>query len=446
MNWNQLYGLRSYLKSSLWIVPFIAILLNLAATRILHSLDNQLGWTLTGYSLSGAQVVLQTIVTATLSFVVFTFGSLLVAIQIASAQMTPRIIATTLLRNDVVRYTVALLTFALLFALSAQNRMEKDVHQLVMFFAGLLGLFSFAAFFYLIDYASRLLRPISILTQVGNNGLAVIQAVYPKLSLGADIPDIEGGNLDPPERVVQHRRASEIVLAVNVRLLMAAAERSNGLIEIVPQVGDFVGKDEPLFNLYGGAHAIDEARLHSSIAFGSERTIEQDPTFAFRIVIDIALKALSPAINDPTTAVLAIDQLHRMLRMVGKRHLRTDNIREKTGTLRLILRTPNWEDFVHLAFSEIRSCGSHNLQIVRRLRAMLENLLQTLPAYRHAALHQQMSLLDREIAKNFTYPEELALARIADSQGLGGHSGKNVVATALTARGAALAKPGNLNP
>lgn len=70
MNWNQLYGLRSYLKSSLWIVPFIAILLNLAATRILHSLDDQLGWTLTGYSLSGAQAVLQTIVTATLSFVV----------------------------------------------------------------------------------------------------------------------------------------------------------------------------------------------------------------------------------------------------------------------------------------------------------------------------------------------------------------------------------------
>jgi uncharacterized membrane protein len=444
MNWKRLYGLRSYLKSSLWIVPFIAIPLNLVATKILHSLDNQLGWTIIGYSLSGAQVVLQTIVTATLSFVVFTFGSLLVAIQIASAQMTPRIIATTLLRNDVVRYTVGLLAFTLLFALSAQNRIEKEVHQLVMLFAGLLGLFSFAAFFYLIDYASRLLRPISILTHVGNNGLAVIQAVYPKLSLGVDIPDIEG-NLDQPQRVVQHRRASEIVLAVNLKLLMAAAQRSNGVIEIVPQVGDFVGKDEPLFNLYGGAHAIDEAALHSSIAFGSERTIEQDPTFAFRIVIDIALKALSPAINDPTTAVLAIDQLHRMLRMVGKRHLGTDNIREKTGTLRLILRTPNWEDFVHLAFSEIRSCGSNNLQIVRRLRAMLENLLQTLPAYRHAALHQQMSLLDREIAKNFIYPEELALAQIADSQGLGGHSGKNVVATAWAPGSAALTKQENLN-
>ena len=152
--------------------------------------------------------------------------------------------------------------------------------------------------------------------------------------------------------------------------------------------------------------------------------MEQDPTFAFRIVADIAIRALSPAINDPTTGVLAIDQLYRMLRKVGNHHLRTDEILDPTGQLRLIFRTPNWDDFLHLAFSEIRSCGGGNLQIVRRLRAMIQNLLQSLPPHRHAALHQQLSLLDREIERNFTYPEELALARIADSQGLGGHVGR----------------------
>ncbi len=90
----------------------------------------------------------------------------------------------------------------------------------------------------------------------------------------------------------------------------------------------------------------------------------------------------------------------------------------------MICRTPNWEDFVHLAFSEIRACGAQNLQIVRRLRAMIENLGQTLPLHRHAALQLELNLLDRDIAKNFPYAEEQALARIADSQGLGGHSGK----------------------
>lgn len=211
---------------------------------------------------------------------------------------------------------------------------------------------------------------------------------------------------------------------MNLLALMAAAERSNGVIEFVPQVGDFVAVDEPLFNLYGGAREIDDRILRAAVAFGSERTLEQDPTFAFRIVIDIGLRALSPAINDPTTAVLAIDQLHRMLRRVGTRNLRTDEIRDSAKQLRVVCRTPNWEDFVHLSFSEIRSCGAQNLQIVRRLRAMIENLVQTLPPHRHAPLQLELNLLNRDIAKNFAYAEEQALARIADSQGLGGHSGK----------------------
>jgi uncharacterized membrane protein len=424
MNWNRSYGLRGYLRSSLWVVPFVAIPLAVVVSRLLHGLDTWLGWRLLDFGAKGAQTLLEAFVTATLSFVVFTFGSLLVAIQVASAQMTPRIIATTLLRNDVVRYTVGLFIFTLMFSLSAQNKMEKDAHQLVMLLAVLLGILSFAAFFYLIDYASRLLRPISVLANVGDDGLAVIQTVYSDPTLG---PDIRAGkclNFDPPDRVIRHLGTSAIVLAANLKLLVAEAERSDGIIEFVPQVGDFVAVDEPLFNLHGGAQSLDENTLRATVALGSERTMDQDPTFAFRIVVDIALKALSPAINDPTTGVLAIDQLHRMLRMVGRRHLRTDEILNESGQLRVVFRTPNWEDFVHLAFSEIRACGSNNLQIVRRLRAMIENLVQTLPTHRHPALLQELGLLDREIERNFTYPEDLALAQIADAQGLGGHSGK----------------------
>jgi uncharacterized membrane protein len=163
--------------------------------------------------------------------------------------------------------------------------------------------------------------------------------------------------------------------------------------------------------------------LRAAIAFGPERTIEQDPTFAYRIVVDLALKALSPAINDPTTAVLAIDQLHRLLRAAGRRHLRTDEILDKSGNLRVVLRTPNWEDFVHLAFTEIRHCGADNIQIARRLRAVIENLMQTLPEHRHPALRQELASLDGSIQTHFSNANDLALARIPDSQGLGGHSG-----------------------
>lgn len=197
-----------------------------------------------------------------------------------------------------------------------------------------------AAFLYLIDYASRLLRPVTILSHVGRDGLRVIESVYPDLSIDLSLSrsecDRQGSGT--PNRIIQHLGASGIVLAVDLTALVTEAERSNGLIEFVPQVGGFVAQEESLFDLYGGAQAIDDNSLRSAVSFGSERTMEQDPTFAFRIVIDIALKALSPAINDPTTAVLAIDQLHRMLRLVGKRNLRTDEITDATGWLRLIFR------------------------------------------------------------------------------------------------------------
>ena len=187
------------------------------------------------------------------------------------------------------------------------------------------------------------------------------------------------------------------MLAVDLAGLVALARSADGVIEFVPHVGDFVAVGEPLFRLHGGAAAIDDRRLRASVALGSERTMEQDPTFAFRILVDIAIKALSAAINDPTTAVLAIDQLHRLLRLVGLRHLRDEELRDDAGTLRLVHRTPNWEDYVHLTCTEIRHYGGGSMQIARRLRSMLENLLQSLPPHRHAELHRQLELLDRTI-------------------------------------------------
>jgi len=423
MSWKHLYNFRSYLRSSLWIVPFIAILLELVANRVLYAVDGRIAWTFLNLGVSGAQGMLNALITATLTCMVFTFGSLLVALQVASGQLTPRIIATVLLRNNVVRYTTALFLFTFLFAVSALDKIDKTVPQLVIFVAACLGILCFAAFLFLIDYAARLLRPISIVAHLGEKGLAVVEEVYPDPSVGPNRVQSQRTKLGTPDRIVHHKGASEIILAVNVNRLVEAAEKSSGVIEFIPQIGDFIATDEPLFNLYGGAASLDEQMLRSTVALGPERTMEQDPTFAHRIIVDIALKALSPAINDPTTAVIAIDQLHRLLRKAGNRNLRTDETLGKSGQLLVILRTPNWEDFVHLTFTEIRSCGAQNIQIVRRLRAMIENLIQTLPKHRHAILQRELALLDQGIEKNFPLPEDVALARIADSQGLGGASG-----------------------
>jgi uncharacterized membrane protein len=98
--------------------------------------------------------------------------------------------------------------------------------------------------------------------------------------------------------------------------------------------------------------------------------------------VDIAAKALSPAINDPTTAVLALDQIHRLLRSVAKRRLDTGRVHDAAGTLRLVFRTPDWEDFIGLAVTEIRHYGRESIQVVRRMRAMLQNLIDSVPPQR----------------------------------------------------------------
>jgi len=422
MTWNRRYQVKSYLRSALWIIPFVAVPLEQVAWVLARTLDTRFAWKGLALGVTGAQAMFNAIITLALSFIVFTFGSLLVAIQVASGQYTPRIIATTLLRDNVIRCTAGLFVFTLLFAIKAADRMETTVHQIIAFVVGLLGLICIVAFLFLIDYAARMLRPVSLAGRLGKYGLEVMESVYPEQS--SEEQDIAGSRRIPGtvEGTILHRGKSAIVVAVNVETLVAEAEKAKGVIEFAPQVGDFVGSGEPLFLLHDGADAIDERKLRASVVLGDERTMEQDPLFGFRILVDIAIKALSKAINDPTTAVLAIDQLHRLLRNAGRRNLRTDQILDRAGKLRVVFWTPNWEDFVHLAFTEIRFYGAENMQIARRLRAMIVNLTDTLPAQRHSALRKELELLDRTIEKLYVLPEDLKLASIPDLQGLGGSS------------------------
>jgi len=213
-----------------------------------------------------------------------------------------------------------------------------------------------------------------------------------------------------------------MVLAVNDKTLVAMARNADGVIEFTPRVGDFVPTGEPLFRLYDGVTAIGDGMLFNQVAFGPERTIEQDSTFAFRVIVDIAIKALSKAINDPTTAVLAIHHLHRPLRLVGGRHLHGDELLDAEGNVRVVFSTPNWQDFVKPAFSEIRLYGAENFQVARRLRAMIEHLPATLPEARQPALRDELHLLDRTLERLHALPEDLTLARQPDLQGLGGAS------------------------
>jgi uncharacterized membrane protein len=420
MEWRTRYVLKSYLRSSMWLAPLAAYVVSLVLIRVLGWMDERLQWQWAWHiSVASVQNLLQMLVAAMLSFIVFTFSSLLVAVQIASAQLTPRIIATALLRDNTIRVIAALFVLSFVFDLGLLARTQTVVLYVPLTVAVGLSLTSIGAFLYLMDHAARLLRPITIVWRLGEEGLKVIEEVYPRKSTDHHTPPLAPSVLGTPALEMFHRRKSAIILAINFDTLRLEAERTGGVVECVNRVGDFVPTGEALFRLYGGAGAANDPRLRAAIAMGPERTIEQDPTFAFRVIVDIAIKALSSAINDPTTAVLALDQLHRLLRAVGRRHLHDDVIRDTAGNLRVIYRTPDWDDFVQLSCREIRLYGAANFQVARRMRAMLENLQHALPEARGPALRKELDLLDQTLARLNLLPDDLALAQTPDLQGLG---------------------------
>jgi len=420
VTWSRWYAIRSYLRSAVWTAPVLALALEQATLRIASAHQLEFG-TIPGfvYDREGTIAIADYVITSSTAFIVFTFGSMIVAIQVASGQTTPRIIATMLLRDNVIRWSVGLFAYVLLLAVGVKARVDTTPQSIVSIM-GVLTLTSVIVFMFLIDHAARLLRPINILSRIARDGLKVIDDVYPNPVTAGSLTVPARGKLSQSQRTVLHRGRPSIVIAINVKALVAAAKRADAIVELVPRVGDCVATNDALFRQCGGSVAIDDRVLCGLVALGDERTIEQDSTFAFRVIVDIAIKALSAAINDPTTAVIAIDSLQHLLRTVGMRELHNDWVCDEAGQPRLFRRTPDWNDFVQLAFSEIRHCGAGNIQVARRLRAMIESVSEALPESRVPALRREWELLDRSVQQRYSFPEDVALARIPDPQGLGG--------------------------
>jgi uncharacterized membrane protein len=418
MTWLQRYRFRHYVRNSIWVWPVVAMGVALVAVRLLHEIEDALGWK-SNLDPESVRTVLGALAGSMFTFIVFVCSSLLLVVQLASAQLTPRVIAT-MFRDRVTKFTLSVFVFTFTFVLSAMTRIGDSVPLLITRVAAFDCALSVGVFLYLIDHVGKMLRPSGAFESVASQAHRVIAEVYPRrLSDPADAGAERADTIDgTPARTLTSRKAG-VVLAFDKKGLAALATRHDCLIELMPQVGDFVAPGDPLFRIHGGAGLSDEA-LCQSIALGAERTMEQDPAFAFRCIVDIASKGLSPAINDPTTAVLAVDRIHHLLRQVGGRRLDNEKVRDAAGRVRLIYRTPDWEDFVVLAVTEIRQFGGASIQIARRLRAMLEDLIENLPPERAEPLRLELQLLKKSAERFFHDPEDRALADEKDSQGVGG--------------------------
>jgi uncharacterized membrane protein len=218
-----------------------------------------------------------------LSLLVFMLSSLLIAVQVASTQLTPRVIAATFLRDRPVRFTIGLVVFTFMLSVGVLGRSEGSVLQLSTTVCIFASLTSIALFLFLVDYALKALRPVSVVGRVAAEGFEVVAAVYPHL-LGAEIDrgrSTLASEPGPVARTIHHAGESATLIAADLRWLSEVGVAARGLIELVPRVGEFVAVGEPLFHLYGGVAGVDDRSLRSALAFGQERTLEQDPMFAF---------------------------------------------------------------------------------------------------------------------------------------------------------------------
>ena len=133
-----------------------------------------------------------------------------------------------------------------------------------------------------------------------------------------------------------------------------------------------------------------DAAVLKAIRAGVERTFEQDPALALRVLADIALRALSPAINDPTTAVQVLDSEESLLRMLIRRDLDVREVTGPHGTARVLLPLPDWDDYVALSFDEIIEMGADRVQVRRRLERLLRDLIALAPETRRAPLQLRL--------------------------------------------------------
>jgi len=422
ISWAFRKRVHSFLRSSLWVVPAFSTLAAFLSVPLLRALDRSLGFQFLRYSPEGARALASIVSAAMLSFIVLFFSVLLLTVQIASSSLSPRIISRPF-RSRALKASLGLFVFTLIYSMAVVARgTEGNIGQLATAMVIVLTIISICVFLYVVEHVSKELRPVTVMAEVAEEAIEVIRAVYPKTleqSSGLE-SQLDESSLGVPSLVVLHVGASGVVQAVDVATLAKIATHAACTIEVVPQVGDFVASDDPVFRLYGDSSGISPKQLLRHIALERERTLEQDPAFAFRIIVDIASKALSPAINDPTTAVLALDQIHNLLRDVGMRRLDTGLVHDSTGQLRVFYRTPDWEDFVRLAVTEIRQFGGNSTQVVRRMRAMLENLIPLLPPSRASVLLQELDLLKFTIDRGFAMLQDRERADLPDSQGLGG--------------------------
>lgn len=383
-------------------------------TRFLPSLHS-------GISAPAAVAIFSSIGSGMIALTGIVFSLAFVMVQFSSHTYSPRLVLW-LSRDRVVWHAVGIFCATFIYALAAIAWVERAGRVGTPLISGWLvvGLLvaSVAMFIALIERIS-LLEVQRMLGFTAEHGRRVIEATYPTLETAASTPDPAELKALPVTLTLQHAGRPRAIQALDLPSLLALASASEAVLVVVAAVGDTLVEGTVMARVLGGLRLPDQRALREAFVLGDERTFEQDPKYAIRLLVDIAIRALSAAINDPTTAVQALDQIEDLLRRLGRRRLEVRALRDRSGALRVVIRQPTWDDFVRLAFDEIRYFGATSVQVMRRMKALVADLIDALPPERRPPLVHYQKRLDETIAKSFTTAEEKEEASVEDRQGLG---------------------------
>jgi uncharacterized membrane protein len=376
-------------------------------------------------SVNSAIALLSAIATGMLPLTGLVFSLVFVLVQFSATAYSPRLVGW-LSRSATLGHALGSFTASFLYALAALawiDRSGTGKVPLLTVWVALLLLFVSMVFFVLLVRRIGSLQIARVLEYAGDQGRDVIERDYAPLDdarAGAGKQPLrQAEELPAPVQTVEHRGGPLVVQAIEVRRAIALAARERVAFSLACAVGDTVFDGMPLLRVHGGSRPLPERELRRLVKLGTERTFEQDPKYALRLLVDIAIKALSPAINDPTTAVQALDQVQDLLLRLARSELAAGRARDASGSLRLVFPVPVWEDFVMLAFDEIRYCGANSIQVMRRMRALLEDLIEHVPEERRPALQRYLERVDNGIRRAFEDPDDLRDASVGDRQGLG---------------------------
>ena len=420
MSWSARFRLRESLRESLWLIPVVGAALGGMLGYAVSVADEQIGTpSLWQYSPSTASTVLTAIVGAAAALTGFVVTVTVLVVQMATGTFSARIMRLWF-RDRLLKVTLAVLVGTLTYSFSVLQRIDEDsVPDIGVTLAGVLISLCLLVFIVFFDRFIRRLRPVAVAADVA----AVARSTFARTVRFADRPDIRWeyatARTEPTLVVVASRGGA--IQAVDPDGLVAWALAHHAELVLAQRVGNFVHTGGALIRVYGGEfgdRAADE--LEAMIALGEERSFDQDPAFALRMMVDIANRALSPAVNDPTTAVQVLDHIGEVLAHIGRTDFeqRTRSARPDTPAA-VVMVTPSWEDFVTLAFTEIREFGATSVQITRRLRALLEQLLETVRPEHRAAIDEELRRLDATVVENWRDSIDLDRAAVADCQGIG---------------------------